>query len=83
MARAVSNLFIFWLRFVKVRLTPANYVYASNISRNNGQKNKLRPVQCYEFLCYEFLCLHKTRSCNLAGGENSAHNFLHCHFPHS
>ena len=39
MARAPSNSFIFWLRFVKVRLTPANYVCASNISRTNGQKN--------------------------------------------
>ena len=33
--------------------------------------------------CYEFLCLHKTRSCNLAGRENSAHNFLHFRFSHS
>ena len=32
---------------------------------------------------YEFLCLHKTRSCNLAGRENSAHNFLHFCFSHS
>ena len=43
--QAILRLLIFWLGFVNVRLTPANYVCASNISRTNGQKNKMRPVR--------------------------------------